>query len=288
MGQQVPKPYPSDFDKVTLITGGSKGIGAGCASVFVRAGAPVVICARGREAGERLAAHLTATEPGACHYLPCDVTQPDHIRQAVYWTVDRFGRLDCLINNAGGHPPHRPIDDFSVEDFRELFELNLLNYFVACKFALPHLRRVRGSIINMSSLVGVMGQQLASTYCATKGGINAFTKALAIEEARHGVRVNAVLPGNILSDSRKQGVAAAAEPEELDGLVDSWQWPGRSGTVEECGYACLFLASDWASYITGVELIVSGGSELGYGVKAPWRLGLNLTEALYPAPVDPL
>ena len=199
-----------------------------------------------------------------------------------------IGRLDCLINNAGTHPPHKSIDEFSVDEFRDLLDLNLVSYFAACKYALPHIRKVRGSIINMGSLVGTMGQQLATIYCATKGGISAFTKALAIEEARHGVRVNAVLPGNILSNSRIEGVAQSENPEELDKLVDSWQWAGRSGTNEEAGYVCLFLASDWASYVTGIDLIISGGSELGYGVKAPWKIGLDLIKSQYPSPVNPL
>jgi NAD(P)-dependent dehydrogenase (short-subunit alcohol dehydrogenase family) len=281
-------PLATGFDKVVLITGGSKGIGAGCARAFVAAGARVVTCARGRETGEALAAELTAAGPGECHFVPCDVTQPADIDRVVDWTAERFGRLDCLINNAGWHPPHKPIDEFTIEEFESLFRWNLLSYFVACKRALPHLRKVRGSIINMGSLVAATGQQLATTYCATKGGISSFTKALAIEEARHGVRVNAVLPGNILSDMRKKGVAASADPELADRLVDSWQWPGRSGTNEEVGYACLFLASDWASYITGIELIISGGSELGYGVKAPWKLNLSLPEEMYPRPVDPI
>ena len=189
-------PFVKSFDKVALITGGSKGIGAGCARVFVEAGARVAICARGREDGERLAGELTAAGPGQCDFHCCDVTRPDEVREVIDWTVNRHGRLDCLINNAGTHPPHKPIDEFSVEDFRSLFETNLVSYFVACKHALPHLRRVRGSVINMSSLVGSMGQQLATIYCATKGGITAFTKALAIEEARYGVRVNSVAPGN--------------------------------------------------------------------------------------------
>lgn len=277
-----------NFDKVVLITGGSKGIGAGCARVFVEAGAKVVVCARGREAGEALAAELTAQGSGECRFLPCDVTQPNQIRHVIDLTVERYGRLDCLVNNAGMHPPHRPIDEFSEQDFRNLFEWNLVSYFVACKHALPHLRLVRGSIVNMSSLVGSMGQQLATIYCATKGGITAFTKALAIEEAGHGVRVNSIAPGNILSDSRVLGVAASEEPERLDRLIDSWQWAGRSGTNEECGYACLFLASDFASYISGVELIVSGGSELGYGIKAPWKLDLDVAAEQYPRPVDPI
>ena len=276
------------FDKVSLITGGSKGIGEGCARVFCAAGAPVVICARGREAGEALAAELTAQGPGECHFEPCDVSRPDQIKRVVDRTVERFGRLDCLVNNAGTHPPHRTIDEFTVEEFEQLLRVNLVSYFAGCKFALPHLRKTRGSIVNLGSLVGVMGQQLATTYCATKGGISAFTKALAIEEARFGVRVNTVLPGNIISDSRIQGVAQSENPEELDRLVDSWQWPGRSGSIEEAGQACLFLASDNASYISGIDLIISGGSELGYGIKAPSKLGLDLPEEQYPRPVNPV
>ena len=276
------------FDKVSLITGGSKGIGEGCARVFCAAGAPVVICARGREAGEALAAELTAQGPGECHFEPCDVSRPDQIKRVVDRTVERYGRLDCLVNNAGTHPPHRTIDEFTIEEFEQLLRVNLVSYFAGCKYALPHLRKTRGSIVNMGSLVGVMGQQLATTYCATKGGISAFTKALAIEEARFGVRVNTVLPGNIISDSRIQGVAQSENPEELDRLVDSWQWPGRSGSIEEAGQACLFLASDNASYISGIDLIISGGSELGYGIKAPSKLGLDLPEEQYPRPVNPL
>ena len=276
------------FDKVSLITGGSKGIGEGCARVFCAAGAPVVICARGREAGEALAAELTAQGPGECHFEPCDVSRPDQIERVVDRTVERFGRLDCLVNNAGTHPPHRTIDEFTIEEFEQLLRVNLVSYFAGCKYALPHLRKSRGSIVNMGSLVGVMGQQLATTYCATKGGISAFTKALAIEEARFGVRVNTVLPGNIISDSRIQGVAQSENPEELDRLVDSWQWPGRSGSIEEAGQACLFLASDNASYISGIDLIISGGSELGYGIKAPSKIGLDLPEDQYPRPVNPL
>lgn len=262
---------PVYADKVVLITGGSKGIGAGCARVFVEAGAKVVICARGIETGESLATELTAKGPGTCHFEPCDVSRPEDVRRTVDRTVELHGRLDCLLNNAGYHPPHKPIDDFTLEEFLEVLQTNLVSYFVACKHALPHLRKTKGSIINMGSLVGVMGQEAATTYCATKGAISAFTKSLAIEEARHSVRVNAVLPGNILSDSRKRFVAAAPDGKELDQWVDSNQPTGRSGTNEEVGQVCLFLASDAASYLTGIEIIISGGAELGYGIKWPGR-----------------
>ncbi len=259
-------------DKAAIITGGSKGIGEGCARVFVDAGAKVVICARGKDAGGQLAAELTRQGPGACHFEACDVSQPGDIQRLVDRTVQLHGRLDCLINNAGWHPPHRRIDDFSIQELQELLQLNLVSYFAACKFALTHLRKTQGSIINMGSLVGIMGQEGATTYCATKGAIRAFTKALAIEEAQHGVRVNAVLPGNILSDNRKQASANRPDAEDFDRWIDSHQPTGRSGTCEEVGQLCLFLASNAASYLTGVEIIISGGSELGYGIKYPPKL----------------
>lgn len=262
-------PFAQDFDKVTLITGGSKGIGAGCARVFVRAGATVMICARGREAGEALAAELTTAGPGECHFEQCDVTKPEQIKRVIDKTVELFGRLDCLINNAGQHPGHKPIDEFSIEEFKDLLQLNLVSMFAACKFGLPYLRQTRGSIINMGSISGATGQWQATTYCATKAGIHGFTKALAIEEAKNGVRVNAVVPGNIMTQSRIDLEAKMENRQAFHDYVESWQWLGRSGTIEEVGYTCLFLASDAASFITGIELLVTGGIELGPGPKGP-------------------
>ena len=249
------------FNKVTVITGGSMGIGAGCTRVFVEAGARVVICARGKEKGETLAAELTAKGPGSCHFEACDVTRQDKIKKLIKKTVAMHGQLDCLINNAGMHPDHASIDGFSVEEFEGLLRLNLVSYFAACKFALPHLRKTRGSIINMGSLVGTLGQEGASTYVATKAGISGLTRALAIDEAKHGVRVNCVLPGNINSP------AALALPKDLYNEAAHWSLLGRWGEPEEVGYACLFLASDKAEFITGIDLIISGGAEIGYGSK---------------------
>ena len=260
-------------DRVVLITGGSKGIGSGCARVFVDAGAKVMICARNQSPGEALAKELTNIGPGECVFQICDVANPEQVRQLVDDTVKRFGRLDCLINNAGFHPPQQRIDTFDEVDLDEVWRANFVSQFVACKHALPHLRKTRGNITNMGSLVAQIGQEGATTYCATKGAISAFTKALAIEEAQHGVRVNAVLPGNILSNSRVEFIENLPDDEAqaLDQWVDATQPVGRSGTNEETGQVCLFLASDAASYITGTETIVSGGAELGYGTKYPTK-----------------
>jgi NAD(P)-dependent dehydrogenase (short-subunit alcohol dehydrogenase family) len=192
---------------------------------------------------------------------------PEQIQHVIETTVRRYGRLDCLVNNAGWHPPSLPIDDFSIDDFKDLLQLNIVSCFAGCKFALPHLRKTRGSIINMGSLVAVLGQGYATTYSATKGAISSFTKALAIDEARHGVRVNAILPGCILTPLAQSIVTQAKDPRAAAEYLRTIQWLGRPGTIDEVGQACLFLASEAASFITGVELILSGGAELGYGTK---------------------
>jgi len=197
-------PFVRSFDKVTLITGGSKGIGKGCARVFAAAGAKVVICARGREAGEALAAEITAKGPGTCHFEPCDVSKTEQIQAVIDKTVALHGRLDCLINNAARFAVGKSIDASSLEEFQSMLQTNLMAYFAACKYALPHLRKTRGSIINMGSVVGAFGTWHSVMYNTTKGGIHALTKSLAIDEAESGVRVNAVLPGNIVTDAREK------------------------------------------------------------------------------------
>src|SRR5437762_7327244 len=253
-------------DKVVIITGGSHGIGEGCVRAFVAAGAKVVFCARNDRDGERLAVEASADGPGEAQFFRCDVSRVEEIQHLIDEAVARFGRIDCLINNAGWHPPHKPIDDFSIQDFRDLLELNLVSIFAACKFALPHLRRTQGNIINMSSLVGQMGQLHATTYVATKGAITAFTKALAIDEAKYGVRVNSVSPGNIYTPLWQEAIDAAPDPEQCRADGEAAQWLGRMGTIEEAGRLCLFLAAD-ATFTTGVDHILSGGAELAYGRK---------------------
>jgi len=255
------------FERVAIVTGGSKGIGEGCVRALCTAGGRVVICDIDAEAGTQLAQQLTSKGLGECHFESCDVRKPEDLKRAIDKTAERYGRLDCLVNNAGWHPPSLSIDDFSIADFMNLLQLNLVAVFAGCKLALPHLRKTHGSIINISSLVAVIGQEFATTYRASKGAVSAFTKALAIDEARFGVRVKVMLPWNIVTPMRHAGLAKAKDPQAVDNWLESTQWIGRSGTIDEAGQACLFLASDSASFITGVELILSGGAELGYGVK---------------------
>jgi len=254
-------------DKVVIITGGSKGIGKGCVRVFVQAGAKVVFCARKAQEGESVAEELNGAAPGEATFVACDVSKTFEIKNLIDATMEKYGRIDCLINNAGWHPPHKPIDDFSVNDFRDLLDLNLVSIFAACKFALPHLRKTQGNIINISSLVGVMGQLHATTYVATKGAITAFTKALAIDEAENGVRVNSVSPGNVYTPLWQEAIDASSDPDQCRADGEAAQVLGRMGTIEEVGKLCLFIASE-ATFTTGVDHIISGGAELGYGKKS--------------------
>jgi NAD(P)-dependent dehydrogenase (short-subunit alcohol dehydrogenase family) len=254
-----------------IVTGGSSGIGRGCAQVFAQAGAKVVICCNDEDEGSAAAAALQSLireQPkGEVFFAFCDVKKTADLQNLIEATVARHGRIDCLINNAGWHPPHKPIDQFSIEEFRELIDLNLVSVFTACKLALPYLRKTKGNIINMASLVGAIGQLHAATYAATKGAVTAFTKALAIDEAVHGVRVNSVSPGNIYTPLWQAAIDAAPDPTQCRADGEAAQLLGRMGTPEEVGRLCLFIAAG-ATFTTGVDHIISGGAELGYGRKS--------------------
>jgi len=254
-------------DKVVIISGGTKGIGEGCVRAFLDAGSRVVFCSRNQDEGDKLASELNGATSGEAFFIKCDVSKTDEIQNLIDRTIEKYGRIDCLINNAGWHPPHKPIDDFSVEEFLDLLKLNLVSIFTACKFALPHLRKSGGNIINMSSLVGAIGQLHAATYVATKGGITAFTKALAIDEAVHDVRVNSVSPGNIYTPLWQQAILESSDPEKTRAEGETAQLVGRMGTIEEAGRLCLFIAAE-ATFTTGVDHVLSGGAELGYGRKS--------------------
>jgi NAD(P)-dependent dehydrogenase (short-subunit alcohol dehydrogenase family) len=254
-------------NKITIITGGTKGIGEGCVRVFADAGATVVFCARNQAQGDALANEINALGKGTAHFIQCDVSKVAEVESLIARTVERFGRIDCLINNAGWHPPHKPIDDFSVQDFRDLLELNLVSIFAACKAALPSLRQTRGNIINMSSLVGSMAQLYATTYVATKGALTAFSKALAVDEAAYGVRVNAVSPGNVYTPLWQSAIDASPDPAQTRADGDAAQPLGRMGTIEEAGKMCLYIAAD-ATFSTGTDFLLTGGAELAYGKKS--------------------
>ena len=249
--------------KVAIITGANTGIGFGCAKVFSEAGMNVVMAARRKEKGEAAAAELNAAGKGECTFFQCDVSDPDQVKALIDFAVEKYGRLDTMVNNAGYNPIHMDACDMSIESYQRVLATNLMGEFYGCKFAIPHLRKTKGSIINMSSILSKVGQEQTAGYSSTKGGINSMTQTIAIEEARHGVRVNAICPGHIMTEIVYKEMERVADPEASLDRCNHYSWLGRGGQPEEVGTAALFLASSWAGYITGVTLNVSGGMEFG-------------------------
>ena len=250
--------------RAVVITGAAKGIGAGCAAVFCREGGFVAILDRDRPKGESLAQELTVAGPGRALFLACDVSRPDDFRDAVEKAVAEFGRLDCLINNVGWHPPATTIDDTTVEQMESLMRLNYLTTFVGCKLALPHLRKTRGTIVNISSMTAVLGQHEAAAYCATKAAQVGLTKGLAVELGPQGIRVNAILPSNIDTPLMREWADSLDDPQAAINRMASLQVFNRLGTPEEIGRVALFLATDDSSFLTGQAIEAEGGASLDY------------------------
>jgi NAD(P)-dependent dehydrogenase (short-subunit alcohol dehydrogenase family) len=220
------------LDKVAIVTGGSRGIGEGIVRAFINAGGRVAFCGRPSDPGDALAESLNSAHPGSALHITADARRTSDLDAVFNTTMQRFGRLDCLVNNVGTHPPASPIESFSVEDFRSLLDLNLVSYWYMTRACIAELRRTRGSVVNVSSLSGHFGQAGASTYCATKGAITAMTRSLAIDEAKYDVRVNSISPGNIWTPLWEEHVAG---PHAL-ALVRAGreeQLLGRMGTTAE-------------------------------------------------------
>lgn len=255
--------------KVAFMTGGTKGIARATAKMFVCAGANIVFISRTEELGKQVEAELNAFGKGKAVFKKCDVKNHKRLQECIDETVEEFGRLDTLINVAGVFPLQRPIDMVSIDEYKDVLETNLVAYYVTCKHALPYLRRTKGSIVNTGSVLGTTGDEGSPAYTSSKGAIHCLTKSLAIDEARNGVRVNELKPGHI---NTEMFFDAAEKQDDTEGFIkysDSLQWMGRGGDPEEVARGILFLASDWASFITGVELHVSGGFEFGEGPKVP-------------------
>ncbi|MGE5194956.1 MAG: SDR family oxidoreductase [Deltaproteobacteria bacterium] len=250
--------------KAVVVTGGSKGIGEGCSRVFCAEGGLVAILARGKAAGEALAEELTKAGPGRAVYISCDVADPQQLQTAINRAGAQFGRIDCLINNAGWHPPATTIDETRLEDLENLIRLNFISTFAGCQYALPWLRKTKGTIINMSSMVALLGKEHSAAYCSSKGAQLSLTKALAVELGREGIRVNAILPGNVDTPLMRDWAATLPDPASALARVAALQVFGRMATGEEIGKIALFLATDDSSFLTGQAIEAEGGASLDY------------------------
>src|SRR6266571_5315619 len=203
-------------DKVIFLTGGSCGIGRDCAKAYVAEGAKVIAVARDADGVQEIAAELGPEHMG----ILCDVTRDDEVRAAVAKAVSRYGRLDALHNNAGISTPCKPLHETTDAEWDAVSNTNLKSILYTTRHAFSALHASKGCILNTSSLVGVIGQELHAAYTATKGGLNALTKSMALDYAKHGIRVNAVCPAGAWTPMLRQWCAEQPNPDSMKRHLD--------------------------------------------------------------------
>jgi NAD(P)-dependent dehydrogenase (short-subunit alcohol dehydrogenase family) len=241
--------------KRAIVTGADSGIGRAVAIAFALEGAKVAIVYNENDEDADDTRHMIENRSGACHVIKADVRSKAACEKAVAETVEAFGGLDILVNNAAYQKAQEGgLLDISEEQLRRTFETNIFGYVFMAQAALPHLEGVKGCIVNTGSIVGMTGEPLLIDYCATKGAIHAFTRALALNLGEKGVRVNAVVPGPVWTPNIP-GTMPESEVEQFGHEVAL----KRPGQPEELAPAYVLLASDDGSFMTGALVQVTGG-----------------------------
>lgn len=240
--------------KVALISGGARGMGAEEAKLFAREGAKVVI-------GDILEAEGKQTEAevneigGDCLFVRLDVTNEADWKAAVGAAVARFGKLDILVNNAGIFRGAK-VEDTSTEEWDQVMDINAKGVFLGTKVAIPEMRKAGGgSIVNISSVAGLVGNPFISAYNASKGAVRIFTKSTAVQYAKEGIRANSIHPG-VIETPMTQDVVNEPDFKEFRLSANPIS---RLGQPADIAYGVLYLASDEASFVTGSELVIDGG-----------------------------
>ena len=255
-------------DKVAFISGGGSGIGQAAASLFAQRGARVALAGRTPEELDEVAEAI-GRAGGTAITVTCDVSDEESVRSAIATTVEKWGRVDVVVANAGVNGTWAGIEDLTVEDFRSTLDINLVGTFTTIKYAVPHLKRQGGSVIITSSVNGtrIFSNSGASAYSSSKAGQVALGKMLAVELGPDKIRVNVICPGAIsteISDNTEADNEDVKIPVEYpEGNIPLTG--GRSGSAEQVGQLIAFLASDEASHISGTELWIDGAQSLLQG-----------------------
>jgi L-fucose dehydrogenase len=241
-------------DKIVLITGGAKGIGAAIAREVAEEGAIPIIVDRDAQAGKQLQSELRGSE-----LIVAELGTADNCRAEIEHTIMRFGRLDALINNAGVNDKIG-LQHGSPEDYVASLGRNLLHYYNMAHYALPQLKKARGSIVNIASKTAITGQGGTSGYASSKGAILALTREWAVELLDYRIRVNAVVPAEVMTPLYRQWLDTFPDPEEkLKATLAKIPLEKRMTTPDEIAAMVVFLISARAAHITGQHLFVDGG-----------------------------
>jgi NAD(P)-dependent dehydrogenase (short-subunit alcohol dehydrogenase family) len=247
--------------KVGLITGGASGLGAGTAQRFVENGAQVVITDINAEGAAALAEKIGA------QFLRQDVAQEADWEATMAEVKERYGRLDILVNNAGIFTSC-PVDETPLEQWQRVLDVNLTGVFLGCKHGVRAMKTnpggPSGSIINLSSVVGLRGQPGGAAYSSSKGGVRLLTKSVALEIAPHSIRCNSIHPGIIDTPIMDPLFAAVPDPDAMRAQLEQMLPLGKLGDpARDIGNMAVYLASDESVYITGAEMVVDGGLTVG-------------------------
>ena len=241
-------------NKVALISGGARGMGAVEAKLFAEEGAKVIIGDILEEEGRKVEAKINEAG-GECVFVSLDVSSEEAWQNAVNEVVSRYGKLDILVNNAGIYRAHN-VEETTSDEWAQVMDINAKGVFLGTKHAIPAMRDAGGgSIVNISSVAGLVGSRATSAYNASKGAVRLLTKSTAIQYASDGIRANSVHPGTIETPMIE---GFLADPSMRQDRMDRTPI-GRLGKPEDVAYGALFLASDEASFMTGSELVIDGG-----------------------------
>ena len=242
-------------NKIVLVTGGTSGIGKATALAFAEAGAKVVLTGRREKEGADVAAAITKSG-GTAAFVRADVAKDADVQKALEFVLSTHGRLDVAFNNAGVEIAG-PLDQVTEEHYRRTFDINVWGVLNSMKHEIAVMLKTRGgAIVNTSSVAGHIGLPQASLYVATKHAVEGLTKAVALEFAKQGIRVNSVAPGTVATDMVDRMVGKAGDARNW---LLSLHPVGRFGASEEIAAAVLYLASDAAKFTTGTTLLVDGG-----------------------------
>jgi NAD(P)-dependent dehydrogenase (short-subunit alcohol dehydrogenase family) len=251
--------------KVAIISGAGSGIGEATAKLFASIGAKVIIADWNEAEANRVASeiNLKHAAQGSALAVKTDVSSEQQVKLLVQQAVAAFGSIDILFNNAAVVLP-KELEDITEAEWTRTLDINLKSVYLMIKYCIPEIRKSRGCIVNMSSLSGLLGQKQNPVYSATKGAIIAMTKALALDYAKDGVRVNCICPAGVMTPLLEKWTQQQPDPAAtIQALIDMHPL-GRCATTDEIAQAVLYLASEQAYFITGVALPVDGGASLGY------------------------
>jgi len=245
-------------DKVVIVTGGAKGIGAAIVQACAAEGAVPVIVGRDAESGRKLQSALQ-NQGSRCGLISVDLSTPESCQHSVAETVKQFGRLDALVNNAGRNDKVG-LEQGSPVDYVASLNRNLVHYYSMAHYSLPYLKRAQGSIVNIGSKTAVTGQGSTSGYASSKGGIMALTREWAVELLPYRIRVNTVIPAEVMTPLYRSWLDTFPQPDEkLQVILSKIPLEKRMTTAEEIASMVVFLLSSKSSHTTGQHLFVDGG-----------------------------